>query len=52
MMLILHFPFMKDEDDDDLPFTIDRPDLSQTSQTSFIYNRNPGTYNFVQQNLI
>jgi len=33
----------KDDDEDDAPtFKIDRPDVKQNSQTTFVYNRNPG----------
>jgi len=32
----------RDDDDDVLPFKIDRTDIVEVSQTTFIYNRNPG----------
>ncbi|XP_023346094.1 probable ATP-dependent RNA helicase DHX35 [Eurytemora carolleeae] len=34
----------KDDDDDDYSFKIDRQDILQTSQTTFIYNQNPGLH--------
>ena len=38
------FAFQDDDEDDAPTFKIDRPDVKQNSQTTFVYNRNPGQY--------